>query len=949
MYSVSAAGGVSSSDVPESGDGGDNNEEEEVTVLADIPGGGLQQAEFPAAALTATTSTATAAAVSSSVATLSPDVLSSLGVMLSPESIQMIANIFFEMGGFARGLYGMVVKKQFPSGVNERLSVTGRAIWRSTYNPMCRDFFVSRCLGEYHSAHRPGFIRSLPRIQVVSCSSDRGSLPLTGDSLLSFLSNLDSAIRSELGSIFDSCLGEVSVSLEGESLSAVSCEDFVDVLNIAGAPGAARSVVLLGSYVGKEVKKREIPTNRPYYAPVAAGRHMGGYGVPVSTHVGTSTVPVSVGRQIGGGNVSVPAHVETGTATVAAKRRRGVDSVAVPTHVDTRTVHASVWMPPRVDFSGGSVPPYVQYADSLGFELHPDSVILVRDFFSSFYVSATRSFSRSIRIYISTAMGSGLSMVGRFIWFTTYRELYLYNFISRCLSMYHCNYRPDFIRGLANIRVLSDCSNLGLQLSGGSLVSFLSRLDLIVRDLISCLFNSQWGMEVDKACFGLESGSLNGVTYESLIYVLDIAGVPESAFSFDQRRRECIRRRKEGTPESSSRITSVGTTDLGGDIAGRSLRLQEKSAFSIYQRPRGTPGGSSSRITGGGTASGAGITGYSLLLQERSSFSVYQRLREGVPGRITSGGAVSGADITGCSLLLQEIYGRSYSSRLPGPGPGPVSTVFGDSSSNVGGDVLVSTVGGAASSLGVLEGESFSPLSSSSSSFLSESVLDADVSSSSSESFESVREVESIGGGIVSALDVLLVGKSTSVSSSERPMVPTVPSSVSAAVGDSTAAAASISYFRGPKKSFMMRSARVALGVSTSGDVAAAPYSSTVPVDVGNVPKVAAATSITAEDVVGIGVRLEASLNRELPSLPPSAGESGSAAVGDSTAAAASVNYSRGPKKSFMMRSAMGALGVSTSSGVAAAPYSSTVPVDVDSVPTVAAATSITAEDVGIE
>ncbi|WP_176696895.1 hypothetical protein, partial [Candidatus Ichthyocystis sparus] len=227
-------------------------------------------------------------------------------------------------------------------------------------------------------------------------------------------------------------------------------------------------------------------------------------------------------------------------------------------------------------------------------------------------------------------------------------------------------------------------------------------------------------------------------------------------------------------------------------------------------------------------------------------------------------------------------------------------------------------------------------LSSSSSSFLSESVLDADVSSSSSESFESVREVESIGGGIVSA------------SSSERPMVPTVPSSVSAAVGDSTAAAASISYFRGPKKSFMMRSARVALGVSTSGDVAAAPYSSTVPVDVGNVPKVAPATSITAEDVVGIGVRLEASLNRELSSLPPSAGESRFAAVGDSATAAASVNYSRGPKKSFMMRSAMGALGVSTSSGVAAAPYSSTVSVDVDSVPAVVAATSITAEDVGI-
>ncbi|WP_176696440.1 hypothetical protein, partial [Candidatus Ichthyocystis sparus] len=121
----------------------------------------------------------------------------------------------------------------------------------------------------------------------------------------------------------------------------------------------------------------------------------------------------------------------------------------------------------------------------------------------------------------------------------------------------------------------------------------------------------------------------------------------------------------------------------------------------------------------------------------------------------------------------------------------------------------------------------------------------------------------------------------------------------------------------------------------------------TVPVDVDSVPPVAASTSITAEDV-GIGVRLEALLNQELRSPPPSAGESRSAAVGDSATAAASISYFRGPKKSFMMRSARGALGVSTSSDVAAAPHSSTAPVDVNSVRPVAASTSITAEDVGI-
>ncbi len=629
----------------------------------------------------------TSAVASSSVTTLDPDVLSSLGVMLSPESVQMIANLFFEIGEFARRVYETMVKKQFPSRIIDRLSMTGRVICYSTYGPMCKDFFISRCLGEYHASHRPGFIRALPGIQVLSDSSDHSALSLTGDGLLNFLSNLDGAIRSRLESIFDSRLSEISFSLEVESLSAVSCGDFVDVLNVAGVPKVVRSLVLLGFRVKREGKKRGI----------------------------------------------------------------------VPTHVETRTVRATVWMPPVVRSSelsllssvgnsrdepssdpisagddipsSSAVPIFLhvqQYADSLGVKLHSNSIPLIRNFFRRFCVSVTRSFSKSICSYISTAMDSGLSIIGRSIWLKTYRELYLYSFISRCLGMYHCNYRPDFIRGLANIRVLSDSPGTGLQLSGGGLVSFLSRFDHVVRDLISDVFNSRWGVEVDKACSELENGSLDDVTYEGLIYVLDTAGVPESAFSVDQRHRERIRRCTEGTPGSSNRITS--------------------------------------------------------------------------------GDAASGADVTGHSLLLQESCGRSYSSRSPAAGSGPVavSTVFGESSSS--------------------------------------------------------REVESIGEGVVSAMEVLLVGESTPVSSSEQPMVPvTAPSCVSAAIGGSATAAASINYFRGPKKSFMMRSARGPLGVSMSSDVASpssstALSSSVAPVDIGSVPLVAAATSIAAEDV-DVGAR----------------------------------------------------------------------------------------------
>ncbi len=700
----------------------------------------------------------TSAVASSSVTTLDPDVLSSLGVMLSPESVQMIANLFFEIGEFARRVYETMVKKQFPSRIIDRLSMTGRVICYSTYGPMCKDFFISRCLGEYHASHRPGFIRALPGIQVLSDSSDHSALSLTGDDLLNFLSNLDGAIRSRLESIFDSRLSEISFSLEVESLSAVSCGDFVDVLNVAGVPKVVRSLVLLGFRVKREGKKRGIvPTHvetrtvraTVWMPPVVRSSELSLLSSVGNSRDEPSSDPISAGDD-------TPSSIETSTAPVAAKRRRCSGNVPVPTHVETRTVRATVWMPPVVHSSelsllssvgnsrGGppsypisagddipsssAVPIFLhvqQYADSLGVKLHSNSIPLIRNFFRRFCVSVTRSFSKSICSYISTAMDSGLSIIGRSIWLKTYRELYLYSFISRCLGMYHCNYRPDFIRGLANIRVLSDSPGTGLQLSGGGLVSFLSRFDHVVRDLVSDVFNSRWGVEVDKACSELENGSLDDVTYEGLIYVLDTAGVPESAFSVDQRHRERIRRCTEGTPGSSNRITS--------------------------------------------------------------------------------GDAASGADVTGHSLLLQESCGRSYSSRSPAAGSGPVavSTVFGESSSN--------------------------------------------------------REVESIEEGVVSAMEVLLVGESTPVSSSEQPMVPAAPSCVSAAIGGSATAAASINYFRGPKKSFMMRSARGPLGVSMSSDVASpssstALSSSVAPVDIGSVPLVAAATSIAAEDV-DVGAR----------------------------------------------------------------------------------------------
>ncbi|WP_176696389.1 hypothetical protein, partial [Candidatus Ichthyocystis sparus] len=605
------------------------------------------------AALTATTSTAaavgegvsaksrgkasakkrgTSTTVSSSLTTLDPGILSSLGVTLSPEGVQVIASLFFKIGEFARGVYRSMLDKQLPSSVSDKLSVTGRAIWYYTYSTMCKDFFMSRCISEYHASHRPGFVRALPSIQVVSDSSGHSAFSLAGENLLSFLSNLDGAIHSELESIFNSCFSDVSVSLEEESLSDVSCEDFVDVLNVAGVPKKVLlSTELLGSRVKVGKKSAVFPADNVFPAHVETTRVIR---APVWVPPFANAYELSL--------LSSARNSRAGTSSdqVAAEGLAG--DVPVSTHVETRAVCAPVLVLPSAgddtpSYSAVSIPSYLECADSLGVELHPDSVPLIHNFFRRVRLSIEMSFLGSIRKYISTAMSSVLSVIGRFVWFTTYREQHLYNFISRCLVLYHYKYRPDFIRTLPDIRVLSDSSDLGLQLSGGSLVSFLSRLDLVVRDLISCVFNSQWGIEVDKVCSEIGDGSLDGFGCEDLIYVLDIAGVPESVLSVSQRRKESAKKRKE----------------------------------SAKRRREGTPGSSSCKITSEGTASVGGIEGH--------------------------------------SLLSQESYDRSPSRSPAITVPVVVSTVFGESSSNVSDDVLDSTVEGAASSLDVLEGESLSP------------------------------------------------------------------------------------------------------------------------------------------------------------------------------------------------------------------------------------------------
>ncbi|WP_092481291.1 hypothetical protein [Candidatus Ichthyocystis sparus] len=171
----------------------------------------------------------------------------SICAMVLPECAPMIEDLFSEVGALARSIYGDVISKQLPAETSVKLSVTERAIWYRTYMKMCEANLVFKCLGEYHAKHRPGFVRSLSKIKLLS-DSEVG--------LLGFLLELDCAIRREAEYIFSSCWSEVSVSLEEESLDAISCRDFVRVLDVAGVPEVALSANV-GSYVkggGSKVK-----------------------------------------------------------------------------------------------------------------------------------------------------------------------------------------------------------------------------------------------------------------------------------------------------------------------------------------------------------------------------------------------------------------------------------------------------------------------------------------------------------------------------------------------------------------------------------------------------------------------------------------------------------------------------------------------------------------------
>ncbi|WP_141663502.1 hypothetical protein, partial [Candidatus Ichthyocystis sparus] len=460
-----------------------------------------------------------------------PVVLDSLGVKLHPDNVGAINVLFYDASVLAARVYESLISKQLPPEVRDKLSVTGRTIWCRTYRVLCEVGFSYKCFREYHAKHRPGFVRSLPTIKVLSNSSGSDAEILAGDELLNFLSKLDSAIFGMMVSFFNSrwneSTGKIISPLEGKSLSDISCVDFTNVLDIASVPPI---VTFLVPYLRIHASTKRYKK----YSKVFSG----GVDVIDLTHSSPpspQSLPSQSESQLGS---SLPSEDVS-------------SAPSEPTHSEAGVIHGNV-----------GVVQSIKCVDLLGVKLHPASAKLVYKLFSNLREAARASYSKSILNYLLEAVGnSELSAVGRAIWCKMYRELHLYNFVSRCLSVYHCKYRPDFVRALSSIRVLSSSSDKLVQLSGAGLLDFLSKLDCAIREAVESIFNTEWDGVANRVFAELEDESLDDICCEDVINVLNVTGIPAAAFSAFQRRTIDQR----NALESSSRVTNEDVASGSGD------------------------------------------------------------------------------------------------------------------------------------------------------------------------------------------------------------------------------------------------------------------------------------------------------------------------------------------------------------------------------------------------
>ncbi|WP_242647424.1 hypothetical protein, partial [Candidatus Ichthyocystis sparus] len=555
-----------------------------------------------------TVSKSSTAAVSSPAIIADQDICALLGVSLHPGSAKIIGDLLSKFDAIAGGFYKRMINRQLPPNTRDKLTETGRAIWYGTYKVLCEVNFVNKCLHEYHSKHRPGFIRSLPDIKVLSSSSVGDVEKLTGDTLLNFLLGLDSAIRKMAEHVFNSNWREVvdriSSALEGESLDAVSYKDFTNVLDIAGIPSIASSSIwnLKTRYHGthasdKGTDKPTVSGDGSFSSSIAEGVYASSRSLSVifsmepylmsylkTRYSGTNTSGEYVDKSATSGDGS-------SSGSIVKGKQASSSSVSIPvsTHAEAGIVCSTVGVPT------------IQYVDLLGVKLHLGSAELICRIFHGFCKSARMSYSRSIYNYLSTAVNGELSTIGRAIWCRIYRELHLSSFMSRCLCIYHYKYRPDVIRALTNIRVLSSTFDCELvPLSGGVLLDFLSKLDCAAFNVAESVFKSQWDVVTGEFFAELEGGSLCDVSCEDVISVLNIAGIPVVAF-LDPKRQPKTGKSKvsgNGSGKVASGVTTLVSATTDFMCSSSSLQLQSELLYQPEpdSLPEGT-GSSSSSLT----------------------------------------------------------------------------------------------------------------------------------------------------------------------------------------------------------------------------------------------------------------------------------------------------------------------------------------------------------------
>uniref|UniRef100_UPI001111AB2C hypothetical protein n=1 Tax=Candidatus Ichthyocystis hellenicum TaxID=1561003 RepID=UPI001111AB2C len=584
--------------------GAPDSEDDGANKGGTVQGGDLQQVEAtaPAASTAAVGKGASTGgkgkAPAKKFGTL--DALSLLGVVLSPESTQIVEGVFIKADVLARRTYRSTVAKQLPSRVSEKLTLTGRGIWYFTYRAMCEDSFMSKCISEYHYKHRPDFIRDLPRIQVLSDSSGGNLVSLTGGGLLDFLSRLDGAVYDRVKSVFGSCWSEVSVALEGESLSVVSCKDFINVLDVANIPPLAMSPMLIA--VARNARRKGLARSKDTVECAALGvsatglahsSPSGSQSLSSQSHTELSSAmhsqsesraePSFPSGEVSGttSELTLLSSVEVSSDLIAAKVHK---DDGVSTSTDTGVVLSAVGMPPipseladtltssAISSSSPCVSLSVQCVDLPGIELHPDSAELINKLFREVRRFAKNSFSHSMISYIPKISSSELTVVVEAICFKTYRELHLYKFMRKFSCMYHYRYYPDFIRTLDSILVLSSSSDPRLvPLSGARLLDFLSRLDCAIREVVWSTFNSEWDGSVGGIISELEGESLSTLSCEDFIRVFGVVGVPAVSLTVSQRyyttgnRRRAIRKGEmsgSGSSKSAVDVTGSGSSTV---------------------------------------------------------------------------------------------------------------------------------------------------------------------------------------------------------------------------------------------------------------------------------------------------------------------------------------------------------------------------------------------------